>query len=438
MENPSGALVAALRAVRREDLLLVVGYPALMWLLATVDGSGGGWSAVPPEVVAWWPAVAVAGSLAIALRRSAPFAMAAGTGTAGIVLLLMGQTSCLLLFWETAFSLVLFAGDRASRATEIGALALTAAASVVVLAATGDLRQAVLAALLLGLTLLLPVEWASNLRKERRLAAAEAARASAVEETARQRATIEAGRHELAIATERQRMAHELHDVLSARLSAIALQTGAALSTGSPGQAAEVLAHVRAESVAGLGELASMIRLLSAGEAEESAGSLGDLDALVAAHVAAGLQITTSNMVTGMEAIPLPVHTAAYRIVAEALVNALRHAPGAAIAVELEGGPGTGLLRASITNGRPGAAAPHPALPEALAPSGGGGTGTGLTSLRLRAEALGGTLEAGWFDGGWRVVARLPVPAADPGSGGVDRHPGERTAGGTLLRGGRA
>ncbi|WP_417220760.1 sensor histidine kinase [Arthrobacter sp.] len=421
MDSPPSPLGTAWRAIRREDLLLVVGYPALMWLLATVNGADAGWSPWPAAVVAWWPAVGIAGSLALLLRRGAPFVMAPVSAAAGVVLLLMGQGAGFLLFWETVFSLVLFAGDRASRATEIAALAATGLAAVAVLAATSDLRQAVMTALLLGLSLLLPAEWASNLRKARNLAAAEASRAGAVEEAARQRATIAAGRHELALATERQRMAHELHDVLSARLSAIALQTGAALRSGTPELSAEVLAHVRAESVAGLGELASMIRLLNAGEARESAGSIGDLESLVAAHAAAGARVSVSNTVSGTEAIPLQVQTAVYRIVAEALVNALRHAPGSAIDVRLAGGPGEGLLRVLVDNG-PAAAggtsagSGDPATGASPGSAAGPGTMTGLTSLRLRAEQLGGTLEAGEHDGGWRVAARLPVAATPEGT----------------------
>lgn len=153
-----------------------------------------------------------------------------------------------------------------------------------------------------------------------------------------------------------------------------------------------------------------MIRLLNAGEARESAGSIGDLESLVAAHAAAGARVSASNTVSGTEAIPLQVQTAAYRIVAEALVNALRHAPGAAIDVVLDGGPGEGLLRVLVDNG-PAAAG------GTAAGSGAPGTMTGLTSLRLRAEQLGGTLEAGEHDGVWRVAARLPVAATREGTG---------------------
>ncbi|MDN6299125.1 MAG: histidine kinase [Micrococcaceae bacterium] len=406
MNDTERPVLRVLSAIRREDILLALGYPAMMWLLFTVNNDGD-WAWFPPAFSAWWPAVAAVGSVGILFRRGTTFLMASMTGTAVLVLLLMGQTTALFLLWETVFSLVLFAGDRVSRMTEIASLVLTAVATLSVLAVTAELPAAVLTALIAGMSLLLPAEWASNVRKERKLSAAEATRAQAAEDAVRQQATLEAARHELAVASERQRMAHELHDVLSARLSAIALQTGAALSTGTRELAAEVLSHVRKESVAGLNELTSMIRILSSGDAQEAAGFLADLDSLVAAHAASGTRITLSSTVSGTASIPSAQQTAVYRVVAESLVNALRHAPGANIAVVVQGGPAAGLLHVRVTN------SPPPAGPGSAADAGEPGTGTGLRSLRLRVEQLGGELTAAVHDGGWQVSVRLPVRASE-------------------------
>ncbi|MGP5072977.1 sensor histidine kinase [Arthrobacter rhombi] len=427
MNHAEQPALQVLRAIRREDLLLALGYPAMMWLLATVNNDGD-WAWFPAALSAWWPAVAVVGSVGILFRREATFLMASLTGTAALLLLLMGQTAALFLFWETVFSLVLFAGDRVSHLTEIAALAITAGATLTVLAFTAELPAAILTALIAGMSLLLPAEWASNVRKERKLSAAEATRALAAEEAVRQQAILESARHELAMASERQRMAHELHDVLSARFSAIALQTGAALSTGTRELAVKVLSHVRHESVAGLNELTSMIRILSSGVAEEAAGFLVDLEALVAAHAASGTRITLSSTVSGTSSIPSAQQTAVYRVVAESLVNALRHAPGADIDVILEGGPTAGLLHAQITNGPP--LPTRGSVPAAGAP----GTGTGLRSLRLRVEQLGGELSAAEYDDGWQVSVRLPVPSAEEhltpsGAVGAGTVPGARAGG---------
>ena len=86
---------------------------------------------------------------------------------------------------------------------------------------------------------------------------------------------------------------------------------------------------------------------------------------------------------------------AAYRIVQEALTNARRHAPGAAVDVEVRYGDGE--LRLVIRDNGPG--------PERTAPAG----GHGLPGMRERAVAVGGELRAGAATvGGFLVEARLP------------------------------
>ncbi len=94
--------------------------------------------------------------------------------------------------------------------------------------------------------------------------------------------------------------------------------------------------------------------------------------------------------------VPLPagVDLAAYRIVQESLTNARRHAPGAAVEVEL--GYGEDRLRLRVRDDGPG-------------PSGGKG-GHGLVGMRERAAAAGGSLRSGPADGGGFVVeAELPL-----------------------------
>jgi signal transduction histidine kinase len=96
------------------------------------------------------------------------------------------------------------------------------------------------------------------------------------------------------------------------------------------------------------------------------------------------------------------------RVVQESLTNVRKHAPGAAVTIELDAGSAPARkLELIVANG------PAPAGPtghELLSRS---GSGYGLQGMRERAEALGGTLEAGPAgDGGWRV--RLEIPAATP------------------------
>jgi signal transduction histidine kinase len=87
-----------------------------------------------------------------------------------------------------------------------------------------------------------------------------------------------------------------------------------------------------------------------------------------------------------------------YRIVQEALTNALRHAGAARVRVRIrrEGE----LVRVEVDDDGGGAAANGAS----------GGSGSGVPGMRERATALGGTLEAGpAAEGGWRVAAELPV-----------------------------
>ncbi|WP_338103777.1 ATP-binding protein, partial [Streptomyces rhizosphaericus] len=99
----------------------------------------------------------------------------------------------------------------------------------------------------------------------------------------------------------------------------------------------------------------------------------------------------------------------AYRIVQEALTNARKHAPGAAVTVRVSGGPAD-RLTVDVRNAPP---------PGAAADTGGGegshaeGGGQGLIGLAERARLAGGELSAGPAQGGFRVRAWLPWPAAD-------------------------
>ncbi|CAL9304203.1 hypothetical protein SUDANB52_03667 [Streptomyces sp. SudanB52_2052] len=134
--------------------------------------------------------------------------------------------------------------------------------------------------------------------------------------------------------------------------------------------------------------------------------TLDRLDALVENTRAAGREVLTE--ING-ERRPLPpgVELSVYRIVQEALSNALRHAPGARITVRLTYEPDG--LEVEIVNGRP-TAPPPPST----------GAGHGLLGMRERVAMLGGTMTAHpWHWDGFKVTAFLPdTPPADaPGTG---------------------
>ena len=212
---------------------------------------------------------------------------------------------------------------------------------------------------------------------------------------------------------ERLRIARELHDVVAHAMATINVQASAAahVLADRPDKAAEALAAIRTASKDGLRELRAILNVLrQADEADptQPAPGLARLDALIAGVRQAGLPVTST--VSGKPR-PLPAVTdlAAYRIIQEALTNAIRHAGPATAAVSLTYGESG--LRIEVTDTGLGA------LP---APDG-GGTGHGLRGMRERAAAAGGTVQTGpSLSGGFRVLALLPLhtTAAPPAPAG--------------------
>lgn len=397
--------------MRVEDTALAGGYFVVFWLLDAVNLTAFG-SFKVETLASAWPAIAVLGCAGVLFRRTAPTAMAWMCATAAAGLLLAGHAGAFILVFEFFFSLVLFGRPKTSLLASRTAWALTVLLVVGAYSASMDAGVAVAAGFLAFLTMLTPVEWAGNLRKANQLAQSESARADAVHEAAQQRILAERSAHDLALEHVRQHMTRELHDVISARLSAIALQSGAALHTTNdagpetPGTA--VLRQIRAESVAGLDELNTMIRLLHTGAQSEAPGRIADLQALVECYRTAGMDINFTHSVhDGAPCLPLPVQTAVYRVASEALANAARHSPGQPVRMVFgtvepatPAGPSNTSreLLLTIDSGLP-----HcPTRPSA-------GTGTGLPSMHFRATHAGGTLAAGPDGRHWRVALKIPA-----------------------------
>lgn len=208
----------------------------------------------------------------------------------------------------------------------------------------------------------------------------------------------------LAVALERERIARELHDEVAHALTVMVVQAGAAerLVETDPAGASEAL---QAITTTGRGALADMRRMLAGLRAEQSGLDLApqpgvaDLPALADRLGEAGLPVELS--VQG-EARPLPpiVDLSAYRIVQEALTNALRHAGPARARVLLRYGPDALELR--ITDDGRGAQPP--------ATVGEPASGHGLIGMRERVAIFAGELRAGPRpEGGFAVEASIPL-----------------------------
>ncbi|GFE12190.1 two-component sensor histidine kinase [Streptomyces glebosus] len=208
---------------------------------------------------------------------------------------------------------------------------------------------------------------------------------------------------------ERNRIARELHDVVAHHMSVISIQAQVAphLVKDPTDELKENLAGIRGSAVEALTELRRVLGVLRSEEAladgvrHTPQPTLGRLDELVGAVRGAGLRVTTE--ITG-EPRPLSpgVELSAFRIVQEALSNALRHAPGAQVRVALGYRPGGLTIRVANT------APDRPAPPSQ-------GAGHGLLGMHERAAMLGGELATGATpDGGYEVTAILPAQAAQP------------------------
>jgi signal transduction histidine kinase len=138
--------------------------------------------------------------------------------------------------------------------------------------------------------------------------------------------------------------------------------------------------------------------------------SLSRLDELIAAFREAGLSVTceTSGVPSVLTAV---IDLTAYRIVQEALTNALRHAPGATVSVLL--GYATAELTVEVTNSRPGVGVAAPSGAPDINPAGSwspAGPGFGLAGIAERVASCGGSLALGpAAAGGFTVSARLPL-----------------------------
>jgi signal transduction histidine kinase len=213
---------------------------------------------------------------------------------------------------------------------------------------------------------------------------------------------------ERALLEERQRIARELHDVVAHHMSVIAIQAEAApyKTADPPPELVESFADIRTSALAGLSELRRVLGVLRTGGRDTAPQpGLSELDALLDSARSGGVSVTVTR---SGNSVPLPdgVDLSAYRIVQEALSNAMRHAPGSHVELHLAYGPDA--LALEICNDAALRAVPVLVASGDRAAVAGGGHG--LVGMRERTTMLGGSLDAGpTADGGFRVAAVLPV-----------------------------
>ena len=222
--------------------------------------------------------------------------------------------------------------------------------------------------------------------------AAELHEAAALAAERRERETAEA------VAEERRRIAREMHDVVAHSISMMVIQAGGArrILATDPERAEEAAVRIRTAGSEALSEMDVLLGVLEAAPDGSAPPKLDGLGELVERARAAGLPVTLE--VVGDRRVLSPgAELAIYRIVQEALTNAVKHAGSATTEVRLAWGDDA--LDLSVADRGDGGASPQLA-----------GAGHGLMGMRERLRVHGGEVEAGPRPGGgFEVAAHLPL-----------------------------
>ncbi|WP_327321256.1 sensor histidine kinase [Streptomyces sp. NBC_01210] len=214
---------------------------------------------------------------------------------------------------------------------------------------------------------------------------------------------IEASRR---VAAERLRIAQELHDVIGHSMAMINVQAGVAghVIDKHPGQVRESLERIRVASSTALEEIRTTLGLLRQADPERLPVApvlgLNDVPALVHRARAGGVNVDYT-LRGNVREVPAVTGSTVYRLVQEALTNAVKYA-GQGAQVEVEVHFHERHLRVAVTDDGGGVRMASTESSSQL----------GLRGMRERVEAVGGTLEAGRRSPGFQVKATIPTEAS--------------------------
>lgn len=336
-------------------------------------------------------AVGVAGCVAMVWRRRWPLALAIVTTVASGFTSAIGGVALLAVF-----SLAVHKPMR---------YAVSAALASFVTALTNrwlypEGQESLLAVLVFwSLMDAVAVGWGTMVRNRRQLLISLAERARTVE--AEQRERIANAR-----ATERERLAREMHDVLAHRMSLLSVHAGALefRPDAPPEDIRRAAGVIRAgvhQMLVDLRDVIAMLREDSEDFAQPTR-SLSTLPTLFGEAEEAGSQIRATIDICDLDDVPGVVSRAAYRIVQEGLTNARKHAGAVPVTVHISGGPGDGL---SVRIHQPLSMAANSAI-EPIP-----GAKSGLVGINERVTLAGGELSYGVVERNFVLTARLPWEA---------------------------
>lgn len=198
------------------------------------------------------------------------------------------------------------------------------------------------------------------------------------------------------VAEDRLRIARDLHDAVAHQITVISLNAGVASSAiaDRPDTAREALQTIRESSRLVLREIGDMLATLRSPEETPdtpAARGLTAVTSLVEQFEKSGL-VVTYEMSGDATPVSTAVDIVAYRVIQEALTNALRHGPGTAN-LDVEVGPRHVSIRVS-----------NPLVKQSHA-----GTGHGLVGMAERVASVRGAVEYGVTEGSFVVAATLPI-----------------------------
>lgn len=365
------------------------GQPRWVWFLSATDGAGGG--------LPRWPQLAVAFVMVVCagLPRRGPLtalALLLG-GTIVSAITLSVKDIPLLQFLAVDIALCFIAATRPRR-TSVTAAVMALGVLLGYAVARVLLGMPIETSTVLIVTLTTVIVWLIGNSIHQSHVHSEALRAQAAAQ---------------AVTAERLRIARELHDMVAHSIGIIAIQAGVGsrVIDTQPGEARNALRAIEAtsrETLSGLRRMLGALRRPGPGGGLESeaapldpAPGLADLERLSARTTDAGVRVEVEWR---GERRPLPaeIDLSAFRIVQEAVTNVVRHAGTERCRVSIEQGAGE-LTIEVIDEGDGG-------------PAAGTGTGYGIAGMRERVGLLHGHFTAGPRpEGGFRVAARLPLPA---------------------------
>ncbi|WP_224756165.1 sensor histidine kinase [Streptomyces sp. col6] len=233
-----------------------------------------------------------------------------------------------------------------------------------------------------------------------------------VYESRRHDADLTARATDRALVAERLRIAREMHDIVAHSVGIIALQAGAAARVvhTQPDAAREAMSAVETagrETLSGLRRMLGALRETGPGQEPSGrehaplrpADCLADVDRLARVTTAAGVRVDVEWR-GERRVLPPELELSAFRVIQESVTNVVRHAETDACRVRVSYGPEE--LAVEITDRGRGAGR-------------GTSSGFGLVGMRERVALLHGEFTAAPVPGGgFRVTARLPVPACEP------------------------